>query len=173
MYRTRPGTECAIHWPGGGRFNSRFLAGYNRPQGKPDEPEARKEPVVRSGKQQVESRMSERQKRTAEGSIMSGIPNAMVFGVVALGLVLSGCSSSSSSGSGLVVGTPAQATSGSGGLTITGAGATFPFPLYSRWFYDYAAVDKSVRFNYQSIGSGGGIKQITAKTVDLVHRMRS
>lgn len=54
-----------------------------------------------------------------------------------------------------------------GSVQINGAGATFPFPLYSRWFYDYAFVDTSVRFNYQSIGSGGGIKQITEKTVDF------
>lgn len=54
-----------------------------------------------------------------------------------------------------------------GSVQINGAGATFPFPLYSRWFYDYAFVDASVKFNYQSIGSGGGIKQITEKTVDF------
>jgi phosphate transport system substrate-binding protein len=54
-----------------------------------------------------------------------------------------------------------------GSVSITGAGATFPFPLYSKWFYDYAFVDPSVKFNYQSIGSGGGIKQITSKTVDF------
>ncbi len=54
-----------------------------------------------------------------------------------------------------------------GSVTINGAGATFPFPLYSRWFYDYAFVDTSAKFNYQSIGSGGGIAQITAKTVDF------
>src|SRR6266545_3433587 len=50
---------------------------------------------------------------------------------------------------------------------INGAGATFPYPLYSKWFSDYAKVDPSVKFNYQSIGSGGGIKQITAQTVDF------
>ena len=54
-----------------------------------------------------------------------------------------------------------------GSVQLTGAGATFPFPLYSRWFYEYAFVDPSVRFNYQSIGSGGGIRQITARTVDF------
>ncbi len=54
-----------------------------------------------------------------------------------------------------------------GAIAINGAGATFPFPLYSKWFYDYAFVDTSVKFNYQSIGSGGGIKQITEKTVDF------
>jgi len=50
---------------------------------------------------------------------------------------------------------------------INGAGATFPYPLYSKWFSEYAKIDKSVKFNYQSIGSGGGIKQITAQTVDF------
>jgi phosphate transport system substrate-binding protein len=54
-----------------------------------------------------------------------------------------------------------------GSLQISGAGATFPFPLYSKWFYDYAFVNPAVKFNYQSIGSGGGIQQITKKTVDF------
>jgi phosphate transport system substrate-binding protein len=61
----------------------------------------------------------------------------------------------------------AQSTEAAGSIQLTGAGATFPFPLYSRWFYEYAFVDPSVRFNYQSIGSGGGIRQITAQTVDF------
>src|SRR6202043_189183 len=52
-------------------------------------------------------------------------------------------------------------------MTINGAGATFPYPIYSKWFDDYAKVDPSVRFNYQSIGSGGGQKQILAQTVDF------
>src|SRR5437870_4214212 len=52
-------------------------------------------------------------------------------------------------------------------LLINGAGATFPYPLYSKWFDEYAKVDTSVRFNYQSIGSGGGQKQIMAQTVDF------
>ena len=52
-------------------------------------------------------------------------------------------------------------------LMINGAGATFPYPIYSKWFDEYAKVDPSVRFNYQSIGSGGGQKQILAQTVDF------
>src|SRR5437879_8425568 len=52
-------------------------------------------------------------------------------------------------------------------MTINGAGATFPYPIYSKWFDEYAKVDPSVRFNYQSIGSGGGQKQITSQTVDF------
>ena len=52
-------------------------------------------------------------------------------------------------------------------MMINGAGATFPYPIYSKWFDAYAQVDPSVRFNYQSIGSGGGQKQILAQTVDF------
>ena len=50
--------------------------------------------------------------------------------------------------------------------TITGAGATFPYPVYSQWAHDYNK-ETGVKLNYQSIGSGGGIKQIKAKTVDF------
>ena len=56
---------------------------------------------------------------------------------------------------------------GSAQMMINGAGATFPYPIYSKWFDEYAKVDPSVRFNYQSIGSGGGQKQIMAQTVDF------
>jgi phosphate transport system substrate-binding protein len=55
----------------------------------------------------------------------------------------------------------------SGQMMINGAGATFPYPIYSKWFDEYAKVDPSVRFNYQSIGSGGGQKQILSQTVDF------
>jgi phosphate transport system substrate-binding protein len=50
---------------------------------------------------------------------------------------------------------------------INGAGATFPFPIYSKWFSDYNKANPDIQINYQSIGSGGGIKQITEKTVDF------
>lgn len=52
-------------------------------------------------------------------------------------------------------------------VTVTGAGATFPYPLYSKWFYEYSNSHPGLNFNYQSIGSGGGIRQITAGTVDF------
>jgi len=52
-------------------------------------------------------------------------------------------------------------------MLINGAGATFPNPIYSKWFDEYTKVDPSVRFNYQSIGSGGGQKQILEQTVDF------
>src|SRR5512137_3167960 len=61
----------------------------------------------------------------------------------------------------------ATASVASAEILINGAGATFPYPLYSKWFSEYAKIDTSVKFNYQSIGSGGGIKQITAQTVDF------
>ena len=50
---------------------------------------------------------------------------------------------------------------------INGAGATFPYPLYSKWFSEYKKIVPNVEFNYQSIGSGGGIKQVQAETVDF------
>src|SRR5205814_2822533 len=63
----------------------------------------------------------------------------------------------------------ASATGGkapSGSATVTGAGATFPNPIYSKWFDAYAR-EKGVRINYQSIGSGGGIRQFIEGTVDF------
>jgi phosphate transport system substrate-binding protein len=60
-----------------------------------------------------------------------------------------------------------MSASASAQMMINGAGATFPYPIYSKWFDEYAKVDPSVRFNYQSIGSGGGQKQILAQTVDF------
>ena len=52
-------------------------------------------------------------------------------------------------------------------ITINGAGATFPFPLIDTWRVEYQTVKPEVSINYQSIGSGGGIKQFTEKTVDF------
>jgi phosphate transport system substrate-binding protein len=51
--------------------------------------------------------------------------------------------------------------------TITGAGSTFDYPAFTKWFEAYGKVDSAVQFNYQSIGSGGGIKNLTARTVDF------
>jgi phosphate transport system substrate-binding protein len=52
-------------------------------------------------------------------------------------------------------------------LSVTGAGATFPYPMYSKWFSDYHKMHADIEINYQSIGSGGGIKQVTEGTVDF------
>ena len=52
-------------------------------------------------------------------------------------------------------------------VRINGAGATFPYPLYSKWFFEYNKNNKDVQFNYQSIGSGGGIRQLIKQTVDF------
>jgi phosphate transport system substrate-binding protein len=50
---------------------------------------------------------------------------------------------------------------------LNGAGATFPYPIYSKWFSEYHKANSNVQINYQSIGSGGGIRQLTAGTVDF------
>lgn len=51
--------------------------------------------------------------------------------------------------------------------TLNGAGATFPYPIYSKWFNEYHNAHSDVQINYQSIGSGGGIRQLAAGTVDF------
>ncbi len=61
---------------------------------------------------------------------------------------------------GLAAGTMAQ-------TTLNGAGATFPYPIYSKWFSEYHKLHPGVEINYQSIGSGGGIRQLQAGTVDF------
>jgi phosphate transport system substrate-binding protein len=50
---------------------------------------------------------------------------------------------------------------------LTGAGATFPYPIYSKWFSEYSNAHPGVQVNYQSIGSGGGIRQVTSGLVDF------
>src|SRR5712692_4562726 len=52
-------------------------------------------------------------------------------------------------------------------LQINGAGATFPYPIYSKWFDEYHKMRPDIEINYQSIGSGGGIRQLLAGTVDF------
>jgi phosphate transport system substrate-binding protein len=81
---------------------------------------------------------------------------AVVAGGLALALLAGACSKSNG-GSG-----------GSGGsASLTGAGATFPDPVYEQWFSDFRSVESDAKINYQAIGSGGGVEQFTAKTVDF------
>ena len=89
---------------------------------------------------------------------MSGTLKA-AFGVgLATTIVLwTGCSSSESEG-------PSPGDKGS--ITVNGAGATFPYPLYAQWAHEYERM-YGMKLNYQAIGSGGGIRQIKAKTVDF------
>ena len=54
-----------------------------------------------------------------------------------------------------------------GQTTLNGAGATFPYPMYSKWFSEYHKIHSDIQINYQSIGSGGGIRQVTEGTVDF------
>ncbi|MBW3572751.1 MAG: substrate-binding domain-containing protein, partial [Gemmatimonadetes bacterium] len=84
---------------------------------------------------------------------------------VAAALVLAACGGE---GGGATPGEMAKQASGggAGATTLTGAGATFPFPVYSRWFSEYGK-QHPLRVNYQPIGSGGGIRQVTEGTVDF------
>jgi phosphate transport system substrate-binding protein len=88
----------------------------------------------------------------------------MIGRALVVALIVSACGGGSGdqqAGSGT-----ASAGATSGGADLTGAGATFPYPIYSKWFADYAA-KTGVKINYQSIGSGGGIRQLTEGTVDF------
>src|SRR5260370_16653322 len=71
-----------------------------------------------------------------------------VFGMAALGFI--GCGNNAG-----------------GDVRLQGAGASFPNPLYQKWLSEYGKLHPNVKIDYQSIGSGGGIKQIQARTVDF------
>ncbi len=92
------------------------------------------------------------------------MPNHPLHSACLLGLTLAACGGADRR--------PASSADSSGaatrpaGVALTGAGATFPNPIYSKWFDAYAR-ETGVRINYQSIGSGGGIRQFTEGTVDF------
>jgi phosphate transport system substrate-binding protein len=67
----------------------------------------------------------------------------------------------------IATGILALATVGATAQNLNGAGATFPYPIYSKWFSEYSQQHPNVKINYQSIGSGGGIRQVTEGTVDF------
>lgn len=80
--------------------------------------------------------------------------------LVAMAALLAGCGGGAAP-------VPPRGAGGQGqAISLTGAGATFPYPLYSRWF-DVYEKQSGVRINYQSIGSGGGIRQLLERTVDF------
>jgi phosphate transport system substrate-binding protein len=83
--------------------------------------------------------------------------------VILAALALTACGDSSKQSN---AGGAAPAASTSSGADLTGAGATFPAPLYTKWFDAYAT-KTGVKINYQSIGSGGGIRQLSEQTVDF------
>jgi phosphate transport system substrate-binding protein len=88
--------------------------------------------------------------------IWTGAP-ALVLGAT----LLSACGGGGDAG-----GAPGDSAAAGATVSLTGAGATFPYPVYSKWFDTYGQTHP-VRVNYQSIGSGGGIRQITERTVDF------
>jgi phosphate transport system substrate-binding protein len=96
----------------------------------------------------------------------------MFFGRRCLLVLVAGLSfacnkSAPAAGAGGEKAAPAPISSAAGPITLNGAGATFPFPLYSKWIAEYNKQFPNIRINYQSIGSGGGIRQIIAGTVDF------
>ena len=80
------------------------------------------------------------------------MPRSIVFWLTVLLALVPGCK---------------RGEHGTGSVTLNGAGATFPYPLYSKWVSEYQRIMPNVLINYQSIGSGGGIRQIAERTVDF------
>jgi phosphate transport system substrate-binding protein len=92
----------------------------------------------------------------------------LVLAMAALCMVLVNCSGSTTpSAAPSDSKTSPPAASASGQVLITGAGATFPYPMYSKWFNEYHKKFPQIQINYQSIGSGGGIRQMLEGTVDF------
>ncbi|HUR34803.1 MAG TPA: phosphate ABC transporter substrate-binding protein PstS [Vicinamibacterales bacterium] len=90
---------------------------------------------------------------------------AFAFAVpVALAVVAVGCGGGQPASDG-TAGAPAAGATGGATLRINGAGATFPNPIYSKWFDEYHKKTPQVEINYPSIGSGGGIRQVSSETV--------
>jgi phosphate transport system substrate-binding protein len=91
---------------------------------------------------------------------MTRIRSTLVL-LAVVAVAAAACSSNSSSSS--------SGASGGAftGTALTGAGATFPDPIYEQWFKDFQNVEPDAKINYQAIGSGGGVEQFTAKTVDF------
>jgi phosphate transport system substrate-binding protein len=90
---------------------------------------------------------------------------AVVGAVAALSVVSAACSSND--GGGGSTGSTGSDNSSFQGVALTGAGATFPDPIYEQWFQEFVGVESGAQINYQPIGSGGGIEQFTAQTVDF------
>jgi phosphate transport system substrate-binding protein len=86
----------------------------------------------------------------------------------ALALSLTSCGEApSASSGGTASGSPASSPVVTENVTLSGAGATFPAPLYQRWFSDFNKTNPAVTVSYQSVGSGAGVKQFIAGTVDF------
>src|SRR3990170_3509625 len=85
--------------------------------------------------------------------------------LILAGVLLAGCVSKQSAE--VQPTTTVQPTNALETVTLNGAGATFPYPLISKWSSEYNKIKPDVQINYQSVGSGAGIKQITEKTVDF------
>ncbi len=92
----------------------------------------------------------------------------MILILILAGILFAGCVSKQPDElKSAVQPTTMQPTKASETVSLNGAGATFPYPLISKWSSEYTKVKPNIQINYQSVGSGAGIKQITARTVDF------
>jgi phosphate transport system substrate-binding protein len=90
-----------------------------------------------------------------------------LFAAASLVVLAAGCSKTDGDSGEALPGQKSAAGKATGQASLTGAGATFPFPLYTKWIDEFTKGKPDLKINYQSIGSGGGIRQITERTVDF------
>lgn len=90
-----------------------------------------------------------------------------LFAAISLVALTAGCSKTDGGAGDALPGSKGAAAKAAGSASLTGAGATFPFPLYTKWIDAFTKGKPDLKINYQSIGSGGGIRQITERTVDF------
>src|SRR5262249_14345442 len=90
-----------------------------------------------------------------------------IIAILAIAVLCIGCADTDRTSASTPPNQPNQPASASGQVLLTGAGATFPYPIYSKWFDEYHRMFPQIQINYQSIGSGGGIRQVMEGTVDF------
>ena len=88
---------------------------------------------------------------------LTNVQIILLSAAIALGSLVTLCGSSAS----------ADPVPSPDSVMLNGAGASFPYPIYSKWFSDYNKIHSDIQINYQSIGSGGGIRQLLSGTVDF------
>src|SRR5689334_13363764 len=108
-----------------------------------------------------------RSRPTFSDSFSEGVvTRSTFFALAAVGFVSVACSGGDAKRTTDSAAASPSPSTASSGASLTGAGATFPYPIYSKWISDYSA-KTGIKINYQAIGSGGGIRQLSEGTVDF------
>ncbi len=98
---------------------------------------------------------------------ISTMRKALLLPLIAFSVSVAGCGNPPAKTPGETGSSPSTPVATGASVTLTGAGASFPAPLYQRWFAEYGKSNPKTQINYQSVGSGAGVKQFISATVDF------